>query len=90
MGDRWSLLIVRDMMVLGKSTFNEFLDSEEKIPTNTLTTRLRQLEDAGLICKTAYQDNPPRYRYELTEAGIALGPVLKALREWCEAHFPDH
>ena len=87
LGDKWSLLIVRDMMVFEKSTFKEFLASPEGIPTNTLTTRLRQLEEAGLIARQAYQENPVRYRYQLTEAGKGLAPVLKALRNWCDQHI---
>ena len=87
LGDRWSLLIVRDMMVFGKTTFKEFLDSQESIPTSTLTARLRKLEEVGLVQRTAYQQNPPRYSYHLTEAGKDLGPVLKALRDWCDQHI---
>ncbi|MCI5048070.1 MAG: helix-turn-helix transcriptional regulator [Aquisalinus sp.] len=87
LGDRWSLLVIRDMMLFGKRTFNEFLESEEKIPTNTLATRLKQLEEAGLISKRAYQDNPPRFQYELTDAGAALAPVLRAFRDWCRDHY---
>ena len=78
-GDRWSLLIVRDMMMNGKVTFNEMLTSPEKSPTNTLTTRLRQLEEAGLIQKSAYQTNPTRYHYELTQAGDGLKPVHRRI-----------
>ncbi len=81
-GDRWSLLIIRDMAAFGKSTFKEFLESDEGIATNTLTARLKHLEKAGLIEARTYQENPVRRSYHLTEKGDALRPILRALRDW--------
>lgn len=81
-GDRWSLLIIRDMAAFGKSTFKEFLESDENIATNTLTARLKRLEEAGLIEARTYQQNPVRRSYHLTEKGEALRPILRALRDW--------
>src|SRR5205814_5278749 len=67
-GDKWSLLIVRDML-RGNVTYGDFQNSPERIPTNILADRLKRLEKAGLISKSAYQDHPVRYAYELTEKG---------------------
>jgi len=87
-GDKWSLLVVRDIH-LGKSTYGEFLESPEKISTNILANRLKQLEASGIIAKTAYQNNPVRYQYELTEKGSDLLPVINAMLLWAEKYMPD-
>jgi DNA-binding HxlR family transcriptional regulator len=87
-GDRWSLVIVRDML-MGKKRFGEFLESSERITTNVLTDRLSQLEADGLIEKTAYQTNPVRFEYGLTDNGRSLLPVLQALCRWTGRHFPS-
>src|SRR5215208_4155133 len=86
-GDKWSLLVVRDM-IHGKGTYGELLDSPEGIPTNILADRLRRLEGAGLIARSAYQERPVRYRYQLTEKGAELGDVLLALVRWGKRHIP--
>ena len=86
-GDRWTLVIVRDLF-RGKHRFSEFLDSGEGIKTNILAERLKRLERAGLVERTAYQEHPPRYEYHLTGAGRALAPVVKAIYAWGEAHAP--
>jgi DNA-binding HxlR family transcriptional regulator len=80
-GDRWTLLVIRDLM-LGKRRFSEFLQSGESIPTNILTERLKRLESAGLIARAPYQDNPPRSAYALTAAGESLAPVIRAIYDW--------
>src|SRR5437016_4055589 len=67
-GDKWSLLVVRDLF-RGKATYNELQNSPERIPTNLLADRLRKLEEAGLIAKSAYQEHPVRFAYGLTEKG---------------------
>jgi DNA-binding HxlR family transcriptional regulator len=86
-GDRWSLVIVRDML-MGKKRFGEFLESSERVTTSVLTDRLSQLEADGLIEKTAYQTNPVRFEYGLTDKGRNLLPVLQALCRWAGSHFP--
>jgi DNA-binding HxlR family transcriptional regulator len=86
-GDKWSLLVVRDMLE-GDVTYGKLLNSPEGIPTNILADRLKRLEEAGLIAKSAYQEHPPRYAYGLTEKGRALGDVLLALVRWGEKHIP--
>jgi DNA-binding HxlR family transcriptional regulator len=80
-GDRWTLLIVRDLFK-AKHRFSEFLGAGEGITTNILTDRLKRLEQAGLVKRSRYQDHPPRYEYHLTPAGRSLSPVLKAIFTW--------
>ena len=86
-GDKWSLLVVRDMLH-GRRTFGEFLASPEAIPTNILADRLARLEDAGIIVSAAYQERPVRYAYSLSDKGKALGDVLLALVRWGKTHIP--
>ena len=86
-GDKWSLLVVRDL-ISGNATYGELQKSPEGIPTNILADRLKRLEEAGLVAKSAYQQHPVRYAYELTEKGKAMGDVLLALVRWGEAHIP--
>ena len=86
-GDKWTLLIVRDMMWHGKATFQALQRSEEHMPTNILSTRLKKLIEMGFIEKTPYQDRPVRYRYELTDAGHSLEPVLLSLMAWGHGHL---
>lgn len=85
-GDRWTLLVVRDLFK-GKRRFSEFLASEEGIKTNILTDRLKRLEDAGLVERTPYQRHPPRFEYHLTRAGRDLSPVLTAIFAWGREYF---
>ena len=86
-GDKWSLLVVRDML-RGKQTYNDLLASPERIPTNLLAERLERLERAGLISRSAYQQKPVRYAYVLTDKGKALGDVLKAYVQWGKRYIP--
>lgn len=86
-GDKWSLLIVRDMRD-GKRTYGEFVASPEGIPTNILADRLRRLEEAGIVAREAYQEHPPRYAYALTEKGRDLGDVVRAFVRWGKKHIP--
>ena len=82
LGDKWSLLIVRDMVFGRKRSFKEFLASPEGIATNILTNRLKRLEDSGIISKQPDPENRRQIVYTLTEKGIALIPVLVELRCW--------
>ena len=86
-GDRWTLLVVRDLM-MGKRRFSQFLASGEGIKTNILADRLKRLERTGLVERSRYQDRPPRYEYQLTEAGRDLSPVLRVVSSWGRAHLP--
>ncbi|MEW6210519.1 MAG: helix-turn-helix domain-containing protein [Acidobacteriota bacterium] len=84
-GDRWTLLVVRDLLK-GKKRYGEFLESEEKIPTNILADRLKTLENDGVVEKVWYSEHPPRAEYHLTEAGKELGKIVKAMYEWGSKH----
>lgn len=87
-GDRWSLLIVRDLFFRGPLRYGDLAASAERIPTNTLADRIRRLEDAGIVERERYSDHPPRHTYRLTDAGRALGPVLDAIATWGTTHLP--
>lgn len=88
LGDRWSLLIVRDLLIGGELRFGDFMLAGETIPTNTLADRLRKLEAADIVTRTSYQENPPRHSYRLTDKGHDLGPVLDAMATWGLQHLP--
>ena len=85
LGDRWSLLVVRDLM-RGKHRFAEFVESKEGIPTNTLADRLKRLERAGIIEAVRYSEHPPRVDYQLTAKGEDLRPIIKAMVDWGIRH----
>ncbi|HEX5411568.1 MAG TPA: helix-turn-helix domain-containing protein [Terriglobia bacterium] len=85
-GDRWSLLIIRDLMVRGYRTFKEFEESGEGIATNVLADRLRRLQASGIITTEADPTDGRRLNYRLTEKGIDLAPVLLELLIWGARH----
>src|SRR6187549_1852428 len=89
LGDKWTLLVVRDL-VLGKRRYQEFMDSSERIASNILADRLKQLEMSRIVTRQAYQQNPTRYRYVGTEKGEGLKPILRALVVWGQKHFPSN
>lgn len=89
LGDRWTLLVIRDMMFFGKQRFEEFLESPEKISTNILANRLKLLEDLGLVEKQPYSNHSRRMNYYLTEKGKSLRPVLKVITAWGLKHIAD-
>lgn len=82
-GDKWILLIIRDL-AKGEHRFNQLYSSIAGISTQTLTTRLNTLEQAGLVLRRAYPEIPPRVEYSLTEKGRALIPLLIAIRDYGE------
>ena len=86
-GDKWTLLVVRDLM-MGKQTYKEFHESAEGIPTNILADRLKRLEKEKIIDKSKYQDRPIRYAYKLTQKGKDMGPALWAMVEWSNKYIP--
>jgi DNA-binding HxlR family transcriptional regulator len=86
LGDKWSLLLVRDLMVRGYRTFREFEESGEGIATNILADRLRKLGSAGIITAKEDAQDGRRVQYRLTEKGIALAPVLLDLLIWGARH----
>lgn len=85
-GDRWSLLIVRDLMVRGLRTFKEFQQSGEGIATNILSDRLRKLESREIITRENDPADRRRARYRLTQKGIDLAAVLLELLVWGARH----
>ena len=85
-GDKWSLLVVRDLLH-GKRTYGELAASPEHIPTNILADRLKKMEDTGLIEAKPYQQRPVRYAYALTDKGRDLASVLEALARWGKKHI---
>lgn len=88
-GDRWTLVIVRDMIMRGKETYGEFLESDEGIATNILADRLKHLEEDGLIQKTRDTENRRRYIYRLTDKGLNLAPVIRDMIVWSAKYDPD-
>ena len=85
-GDRWSLLIVRDMMVRGYRTFREFQRSGERIATNILSDRLQKLETGGILVREPAADDRRSTHFRLSEKGIALAPVLLEMLIWGAHH----
>jgi DNA-binding HxlR family transcriptional regulator len=80
-GDRWSLLIVRDL-VLGKTRFDEFLASEEGIATNILSSRLKGLEDLGFVLRRGDDRDGRRVQYSLTKSGKSMGKLARGIADW--------
>jgi DNA-binding HxlR family transcriptional regulator len=85
-GDRWSLLIIRDLMVRGFRTFKQFQEAGEGIATNILADRLKKLEAAGIINTETGDRDARRVNYRLTQKGIDLAPVLLELLVWGSRH----
>jgi len=88
LGDRWTLLVMRDVLLYDKRRFAEFLASPEKIATNILAERLDRLERCGLIRRQRYHDHPPREEYVATARGRDLIAVLRELLRWGQRHVP--
>lgn len=84
MGDRWALLVLRELD-FGIYRFND-IQANTGAPRDSIATRLRELEKAGLIVRRRYSEHPPRDEYHMTEAGAAIGPVLRELRIWGETY----
>ncbi len=87
LGDKWTLLIIRDLMFKGKRTYGEFLQSEEKIATNILADRLLTLEKNGIVEKRAFPGNKAKNLYQLTPKGIDLMPILFEIILWGDEYF---
>jgi len=81
-GDKWTLLVIRDLMWHGKTTFQALQDSAEHIPSNILSERLKRLVAWDLVRREAYQQNPVRHSYHLTDKGRSLEPVLLQIMAW--------
>lgn len=87
-GDRWTLLVIRDLMFAGKRHFRQFLQSEESISSNILAERLNSLVENGLITRRDDPTHAQKAIYSLTEKGIDLLPVLIAMSAWTQKHDP--
>jgi len=87
-GDKWSLLIIRDLMDTKECTYGDFLKSPEGIATNILASRLQNLEENKLIEKLAHPDSKAKVLYRLTQKGIDLVPVMIEISLWAEKYFP--
>lgn len=85
-GDKWTLLIVRDLMFKGKRHFGEFTDPEENISTNVLADRLARLQENGIVTKERDPQNRSKYVYSLSDKGIDLMPVMLAIVDWAEKY----
>jgi len=88
-GDKWSLLVLRDIMFFGKKTFTEFADSPEKIATNILSDRLSNLEKSGIISKGKLPHNKKTNIYSVTDKGILFLPVLVEIILWSDENLSD-
>lgn len=86
-GDKWSLLIVRDLMFFKQCTYGDFLKSEEKIATNILASRLQTLEINGIITKQNHPESKAKVLYKLTQKGIDLLPLMMEINLWADKYF---
>lgn len=89
-GDKWSLLIIRDMMFSGKKTYSDFSNSSEKIATNILSNRLSMLEELGVIDKGKKEGNKKTNIYSLTKKGKELLPIILEIAQWSDNNLNDH
>ena len=85
-GDRWTLLVIREIMLRGKWTYSEFMEMEEEIATNILIDRLKSLEAEGLVNKERDPENRRSYLYSLTKKGRDLAPILLEIIIWSGEH----
>lgn len=85
-GDRWTVLILRELLLRGPRRFHDFEVALPRITAAVLSARIKDLEANGVLSSRRYEDHPPRMEYLLTAKGRALGPVLKALKIWGENH----
>ena len=88
-GDRWTLLVIRDLLFVGKRHFKELMESPERIASNILTARLKKLEERGLIERRPDPDNRKQVIYTLTDKGRDLIPVLVEMVRWGGRHDPN-
>lgn len=86
-GDKWSLLIIRDLMFSNKCTYNDFLKSSEGIATNILASRLKGLEENGIIEKSSHPDSKAKILYRLTQKGIDLLPIIMEVYIWSDKYM---
>jgi DNA-binding HxlR family transcriptional regulator len=85
-GGRWTVLILRDLLLQGPRRFQDFQDSLKGMAPNTLSDRLKTLEAHGIVERQFYEQHPPRAEYVLTEKGRELGAIVRAMRDWGVKH----
>ena len=85
-GERWTLLLLRDLLLHGPRRFQDFQTSLPGVAPNTLSARLKAMEDNKLVRRVLYNERPARLEYVLTDKGKSLGPVVKAMRDWGNKH----
>jgi DNA-binding HxlR family transcriptional regulator len=85
-GERWTALLLRDLLRHGPRRFQDFQASLPGVAPNTLSARLKAMEDDDLVKRVVYSERPMRLEYVLTDKGKSLGPVIKALRDWGRTH----
>lgn len=89
LGDKWMLIIIKQMLIEGKETFKDFTESDEAIATNILSSKLKLLEEVGIIVKTQRPDNKKTNLYLLTNKGLALTPAVVELASWSDKYLRD-
>jgi DNA-binding HxlR family transcriptional regulator len=89
LGDKWILVIVKQMLIEGKKTFKEFLESDEMIATNILSSRLKHLEDLEIVTKSKHPTNKKMNLYHLTDKGLSLTPLILELAIWADKNLRE-
>ncbi len=89
LGDKWTLLVIRDILFLQKQYFQDFLESPEKIASNILSDRLKKLEECNIVLRQRDPDNARRIIYTLTDKGLDLSPAILELLRWGAKHDPE-
>lgn len=89
LGDKWTLVIVKQMLIDGKKTFKEFVEAKESIATNILTDRLKKIEEKGIIKRISLPENKKSKHYHLTEKGLDLTPVILEMAIWSDGNLRD-
>lgn len=89
-GDKWTLLIVRDLLDFGKRTFKDFMQADEHISSARLTDRLKKLDSAGILIKEQHPTNQKVFIYSLTQKGKDLAPLIADILSWSAKYLPEH
>ncbi|MEM6645456.1 MAG: helix-turn-helix domain-containing protein [Bacteroidota bacterium] len=87
LGDKWMLVIVKQMLLEGRRTFKDFTAGDESIATNILATKLKLLEEVGIVRKTKFPNNKKSNLYHLTDMGLSLAPIVVELALWSDGHL---
>jgi len=90
LGDKWILVLVKLMLIQDKKTFKDFTESDEAIATNILASKLKYMEELGIITKTQLPDNKKTNLYLLTDRGLALTPIIVELSIWSDENLREH